>query len=346
MTNNNMKIALLLFALLACAGRAPAQYTYTDISWPNSDTVNAAAFGINDYNVVSGRVQLPGQQDGFLYSGGHWTLLSLQNGTQRVSLYGASNQLLMVGSVQSNPQQGALQAYIHGPVTINRLESAIIDGALKYPDSNVAETIFTAINPYGTMAVGFYLDNSPPGTYGSFTMQLNPSTFNGGAFVLFSHPGAAVTDVAGVNNAGNLVGAYGPSSGPSTGFLYDAATKAFENIAYPGAVSTWAEGISSAGVIVGVYQGTANPADVHGYVLSGGTYTPLNYPGAQQTMAFGVNRNGIIVGEYYVKTSTGTQTRAFMATPSVAAPAAAPSEQAQPAWGDVQIPFLGYQLKR
>ena len=340
-----MRITLVLAAWMAFASSATAQYTYTDISWPSSDTVNAAAYGINDYNVVTGYLQLPGEQNGFLYSGGRWTLLSLQNATQPVSLFGSSNQGLIVGRIQPTVP-GAVKAYIHGPVTLNRLESAIIDGALKYPDPLAIETQFLAINPYGTEAVGFYMDGSPPGTQGAFTMKLNQSTFNGGTFVPFAHPGAEITDVSGIDNADDVVGAYGPSSGPSTGFRYDAATKSFTNISYPGAVSTWAEGISSYGVVVGVYQGAAGPFDVHGFVLNCGTYAPLNYPGAQQTLAFGVNRNGIIVGEYYVKTSTGIQVRAFMATPTTVCPAAvSPSEvsPASPASGEVQ--FLGYQLK-
>jgi hypothetical protein len=342
---NKMRIMLVLAAWLVSSGLASAQYTYTDITWPGSDTLDAGAYDINDSGVVAGGVALTGQQDGFLYSGGRWTLLSIQNGTQPVSLFGISNMGLMVGQIRPTPM-GVYKAYIHGPVALNRLESAVIDGALKYPDPQAAVTGILAVNPYGTMAVGYFRDYSPPGTQGAFTLKLGSSTFNGGTFVPFAHPGAEYTALDGIDNAGDIVGSYGPNAGPSTGFRYDAATKTFENISYPGATSTWAEGISSRGVIVGAYQGTAGPLDVHGFVLSGGTYTPLNFPGAQQTEAFSVNANGIIVGQYIVKTSTGTQTRAFMATPSAVAPSeATPSAAAQADTSPGAVEFLGYQLK-
>ena len=356
---NKMRIMLVMAAWLAGAGVAPAQYTYTDITWPGSDTFSAGAYGINDSGVVAGAVYLTGQQDGFLYSGGRWTLLSLQNGTKRVSLFGISNTGLMVGQTELSQSSGYTNAYVHGPVVINSLESAIIDAALTYPDKEVAVTAILAVNPSGTMSVGYYRDYSPPGTQGTYTMALGSSTFNGGAFVPFAHPGAEYTVLNGVDDAGNTVGSYGPNSGPATGFLYDAATKEFTDIAYPGATSSWAEGINASGVIVGAYQGSLGPLDIHGFVLSGGVYTALSFPGAQQTEAFAVNSSGVIVGQYAVLTSAGQQTRAFMAMPSVETQTftAIPSGETQAApalsreafrgapsprrGGD----FLGFQLK-
>jgi uncharacterized membrane protein len=96
----------------------------------------------------------------------------------------------------------------------------------------------------------------------------------------------------GINNAGQIVGAYGP--GPAQqGFLLSGG--AFSTIDFPGAPTTFASGINDAGQIVGSYIAGVE----HGYLRKpGGAFSTIDFPGATFSTAFGINSAGQIVGAY------------------------------------------------
>ena len=74
------------------------------------------------------------------------------------------------------------------------------------------------------------------------------------SFTSFSYPNASSTLACGINDAGQIVGAYisTSSGGYEHGFLYSAGN--FTSIDYPNVTLTQADGINDAGQIVGTYR--------------------------------------------------------------------------------------------
>lgn len=120
-------------------------------------------------------------------------------------------------------------------------------------------------------------------------------------------PGSALTQPLGINNAGQIVGAYRGSSGNLHGFLLSEGNYTTLDVPSPpgGAVGvgpTMATGITTSGLIVGWYEASSRPpplpSDV-GFLFSGGNYTSFNVSGpniASTTRALGINDSMQIVG--------------------------------------------------
>lgn len=102
--------------------------------------------------------------------------------------------------------------------------------------------------------VGYY--DSSGTTQGSFVREPD------GRVTLITYPGAPITEVYGINNQEQIVGAFlqpGAAVGP---------------------------------------DGTVQPGTVHGLIWERGRFTTLDVPGATTTQAFGINDRGQIVGGY------------------------------------------------
>jgi hypothetical protein len=110
-------------------------------------------------------------------------------------------------------------------------------------------------------------------------------------------PGAVSTKAFGINDAGQIVGAYSDGR-VEHGFLLSAGV--FTTVDYPGAVfTTRAMGINNASQIVGCYYEFDAPGACYkGFLKSGGTFTPIAYPGAFSTNPNGISDSGQIVGTY------------------------------------------------
>jgi PEP-CTERM motif len=117
-----------------------------------------------------------------------------------------------------------------------------------------------------------------------------------------------------VNNAGDIVGSYSPSSGAATqlGFLDIGGT--FYSLDDPNSNGfTVPLGINNNGEIVGAYQGAAGP--IHGFIynLSSNTWQTIDDPDASSTGSTtisGINDSGDLVAY----SSDGTSTNGFLAT--------------------------------
>ena len=97
-----------------------------------------------------------------------------------------------------------------------------------------------------------------------------------GMFTVIDVPGAADTDALGINDAGQIVGAYFDSnSGVWHGFLRDAAGM-ITTIDVPRASYTAAYGITNAGQIVGTFQ---DAFLLHGF-LATPSLAPVPEPGS------------------------------------------------------------------
>ena len=104
------------------------------------------------------------------------------------------------------------------------------------------------------------------------------------------------TVALGINDAGQVVGAYTDANRQGHGFLYSGGT--FTALDDPlGADGTTAFGINNAGQIVGDYFDASN--NLHSFFYVGGTFSILDDPlGTLGTFANGINDAGQIVGQY------------------------------------------------
>ena len=109
-------------------------------------------------------------------------------------------------------------------------------------------------------------------------------------------PGAAVTEVNGINPTGDMVGAEGPSTfGPLSGFIYSGG--AFTYFNYPGQSVTYPGGINDSNLVVGyATQNAGEGAPVYGFLYDGATFTTLQDGSDSATFAFGLNNAGTVVG--------------------------------------------------
>jgi uncharacterized membrane protein len=113
-------------------------------------------------------------------------------------------------------------------------------------------------------------------------------------FTSIDFPGAAFTTTFGINNHGDIVGAYFIEP-PRHAFLIKAGQ--FIPLAPSTILGTnfsQARDINDRGDIVGQFIG--DDGFFHGFLLSKGVLTTLDFPGASQTSAFGINESGTVVG--------------------------------------------------
>jgi uncharacterized membrane protein len=108
-------------------------------------------------------------------------------------------------------------------------------------------------------------------------------------------PGALLTTVGGINNAGAMVGQYlAKPGGNPRGFLVAGGKT---HIDHPKGSSTICKNINSSGAIVGNYQNSSTTT--MGFVYQNGKFTDIPGPaGAKSAAAYGINDNGVIVGSY------------------------------------------------
>ena len=113
-------------------------------------------------------------------------------------------------------------------------------------------------------------------------------------FTTIDVPGAGVTNVFGINSAGDMVGSYGAAfNTPGHGFLFSGGNFTFFD--YPGAYSTQAFGINDSGLISGTAFVLQNTAAV-GFLYDGTSFTTIRAPGKSGTLPRGINNAGTVVG--------------------------------------------------
>jgi hypothetical protein len=144
-----------------------------------------------------------------------------------------------------------------------------------------------------------------------------------GRFTAFDAPGATTsapvhsgTQVLGVNNAGEMVGAAtypanppapdAPTNSPNRGFLAErhAVTPIIDPdvpVNYCG--YTEPNSINERGTIAG-NSGNGCAPIYRAWLLTDDGYTPLEYPGATATTADGINDRGVVVGTWRIDTAT------------------------------------------
>lgn len=285
--------ALACIAALGTASAAEAQYTYSKIMYPGSTWTEAS--GVNDSGQVVGTyTDTAGTAHGFLFHNGTYTTVDHPDRAHNY-LFGINDQGKMVGS------HSVVQP--RGPYHASLLENGVWV-AYDFPGH---ETDGRAINAWDHI-VGIY--NAGFGTPDHGFLKI------GDSYTSIDYPGAAITYVFGINDAGTITGTYRDPFGRLKGFMYVAGV--YTSIAYPGATETFVGGVNNAGAVVGWKM---EGGRVGGFVQSGGGYRPVIVPfaNAANTKARAISDVGVIVGTY---TSPECQAGcSFIATPSPTTPA-------------------------
>jgi uncharacterized membrane protein len=109
-------------------------------------------------------------------------------------------------------------------------------------------------------------------------------------------PGAAVTEINGINSAGDMVGFYGQNLEEAiSGFSYLGGE--FTYFDYPGQSYTVPGAINDSNVIVGyATQVPSEGAPVYGFTYDGTSFTTLTDGSDYATYGFGINNAGVVVG--------------------------------------------------
>ena len=128
---------------------------------------------------------------------------------------------------------------------------------------------------------------------------LNFSAQAGTGFTTVDFPGAISTFLYGINNAGQMVGAYVDDGQATHGFLLNNGV--FTTIDFPGATLSVAAGINNHGDITGQYNDSEGFG--HGFVFSGGEFSTRDFPG-YQTYPTAIDDAGDLVGFCFVDSSS------------------------------------------
>jgi uncharacterized membrane protein len=217
---------LALFLILATAGSASAQYTFTKIMYPGSVWTEVA--GINDHGKIVGTYVDPsGIAHGFTYHNGTYTNIDFPGYAHNYA-FGINDAGKMVGSVSEIMPRGPYHAsfFEHGAWSIFDFPGNESDGR--------------AINSHGHIA-GIY--NAGFGTPDHGFLKV------GDEYTSIDYPGASITYVFGLNDAGQVTGTYRDVLGTLKGFIYMSGV--YTTIAYPGATETYVGGINNTSQVVG-----------------------------------------------------------------------------------------------
>lgn len=185
---------------------------------------------------------------------------------------------------QSAPEPGAIPpssaytfTFINYPGQLNTDFLAVNLGATSSQQLMVGN--YNAEAPFGGFLVDF-----------SSTDGVTSETFG----TVQNYPGSTSSYPLGINNSGQIIGAYTDSAGDSHGYvLFDGDFTAI-NVPFQGAVNTYPECINDEDDIVGIW----GAAQQQGFEEIGGVYSIIQVPGSTSTWPFGINDSDDVVGRY------------------------------------------------
>ncbi len=123
--------------------------------------------------------------------------------------------------------------------------------------------------------------------------------YDSGNYTILSFPGSASTNATGINNLGQIVGAYVSNANVVSGYIY--ANGNYTSLSDPLYNIIQPLGINDLGEVVGVWGNSSNPET--GFIYDDGVYTELTDPGFSQVVPYGINDSGQIVGELFSDTN-------------------------------------------
>lgn len=165
------------------------------------------------------------------------------------------------------------------------------------------ETPYNFPDALGTVLFGISNDDTYSGFYiaeaGRRGFVEQPST---GLSRSVEFPGAAETQLYGINDNGQVGGAYYDSMAAGFPFIYDIASDSFEEIPAPTAGNYIVSSINNGGdaIVFGLRGVDESYADLRSFYRDGrtGVMTELFYPGAVETYGYDIDNEGTIIGYY------------------------------------------------
>lgn len=248
-------------------------------------------------------------------------LLGINNGGTIAGFSGATANgftLVLPNSFSSENFPGAMQTMVTGINQNGDTVGIYVDaGGNTHGFTDIGGT-FRTVDQGGTVFnQGLGINNSD--TTVGYSSAIDPTGMigqeaysqAGGVFTSINAllPANSNSQAVGINNAGDVVGFYMPTSLTSTGFLDEGGV--ISTIDPFGSTFVQALGINDLGEIVGFY---VDGGDVqHGFIDNGGVYTSFDAAGAVSTTINGVNDLGQIVGFY---TDANDNVIGFVGTPT------------------------------
>ena len=223
--------------------------TYTTVTYPGSTDVELTA--VNTAGTIVGYDEDgAGNDAGFMYQNGAFTAVSFP-GAASTTPTGINDSGQIVGQWLSANGVGS---FLYSNGTYTAVSSPAAGSASNDP------TQADGIDNNGQISGGYATGNAPgyPGTAVGF-VDTN------GTFTYYGYPGAYATDAIHINDNGEIVGLYAPTSNSSDqSFTYAKGT--YTPFSVPNAVITQAQGLNDSGQIVGLFQDTAGAT--HGFVAT------------------------------------------------------------------------------
>jgi probable HAF family extracellular repeat protein len=277
-------------------------YTYVTIDGsPNisNNTYRTTLTGINNLGQIIGSSS--GTPNGFMYSNGQISALNLDSGAgNNIWIIGGNND---AGQIVDSSVSNAY-GYYYGYLVTNGKNTPIGDPNGYY------YTVPKDINNVGQI-VGYYIVYDQYSyafidTNGTFT-TITPQ---------YTIPGLIDIYANGINDSGEVVGAYviqsGPTEASQTVHAFVANSNSFVTIGDDLGTGAAALGVNNAGQIVGYYADSAGIN--HAFLDDAGVFTTIDDPlGTKGSVATGINDSGQIIGYY---TDSNGQQHGFLATPS------------------------------
>jgi hypothetical protein len=242
-------------------------------------------------------------------------------------LLNANDEGRMVGSVPSTTSSGALDGFVLNadgtaefwetperlayPTAINNAGSVVgtnipIGGGLPEGferDAEGNETPYNFPDALGTVPFGISDDDTYSGFYISNEGRKGfVARASSGLARTVEFPGAAETQLYGLNDVGQAGGAYYDEEGAAFPFIYDIESESFEEIEPPTPGNYVVANINNAGdaIVFGMRDASEQYADLRSFYRDGqtGAMTELLYPGAVETYGYAFDNQGAIIGYY------------------------------------------------
>jgi uncharacterized membrane protein len=185
---------------------------------------------------------------------------------------------------------------------------------------NAAQTIPSGINATGTI-VGWYVR-------GGVTRGF---IYEGGTYTTVVYPGAASTQLRGVNPGGEIAGSYRMPGEPAVnihGFVRSPSGD-FTKADYPGHINTIPQRILPDGTILGCYHDNDTMGSMHGMTLNGASASELGVPASMHN---GATPSGRRVVGLFSDMDMGNRRRAYLIEDGAFTPFDAPGSTATDAW--------------
>src|SRR5262245_37062707 len=178
--------------------------------------------------------------------------------------------------------------------------SGVVRGFVRFSDGSYSDPIVDPNDTAGfTEGRGITNARIVNGDYVASDGFVHSFILSGGTFTEYDVPGTVQTNLLGINDAGDLTGAFDPDgSGIFQGFIDSRGT--ITSFSVPGAAGgTNAYEINnSKHLLVGYYIDAAGV--LHGYYrdANGALHFPIDPPGSVGTVLFGDNNRNWVVGRY------------------------------------------------